>query len=80
MEMHQVIGLIAVQIVIVPAAYAARALVGAVLHSLAHRSAIAGWHATASPATANPGITPKLGFLAFWALFNATFLILAGVM
>lgn len=77
--MNQVIGLIAVQIVIVPAAYAACALVGAVLHALAHRSAIAGWHATASPATRTPATAPKLGFLAFWTLFNATFLILAGV-
>jgi hypothetical protein len=79
METHQIIGLFAIQMVIVPAAYAASALVGAVFHALAHRSAIAGWHATASPATRSPAIAPKLGFLAIWALFNATFLIVAGV-
>jgi len=79
MEMHQVIGLIAGQIVIVPAAYAAWVLVGRIFHALEHRSAVAGWHPAASQATRSPAIRPMLGFLTIWAVFNTTFLLLAGM-
>ncbi len=79
MEIHQVVGLIAVQVIIVPAAYAASTLVGQVFRSMAHRVLIAGLRVTPPSATGGPATAPKLGFIATWALFNAAFAILAGV-
>ena len=79
MEIHQVVGLIAVQVIIVPAAYAASNLAGQVLRGMAHRVHLPGWRLTYLSTDGGRAFAPKLGLVSTWALFNTAFVILAGV-
>ncbi len=73
MEIHQVIGLVAAQIVIAPAAYAASAIIESLLHVIARRRL-----ATSVVVDSN-WIDPRVGFFIVWVTFNAIFMMFAGV-
>ena len=79
MELHQIVGLFAIQVALGPAAYAASNLAGRVFRAVAHRVLTAGWPVAPSSNARGPVIARDLGIVATWALFNTAFVLLAGV-
>ncbi len=73
MEIHQVIGLGAAQVVIAPAAYAASVIIESLVHVLARR------RIATSVVVGSDWIDPRVGFFIVWIVFNAMFMMIAGV-
>jgi len=79
MEIHQVVGLIAIQVIVLPGACAASALIGEASRALGPRAVSAGRRATGPQSAEGWTLAPKLAFLVIWVLFNAMILFVAGI-
>lgn len=80
MELHQFIGLVAIQVAIVPAAYSIRTLGSAVLHAMADRRHGIRHRVGVFPGRQADSVDHRLATLAIWATLNAMFALMAGIL